>query len=73
MGKALVPHDWPGSRVAVRHLGFFLCEQGQVTVEYFILFAIVAVLTLIGLSTFDNNVENSVQEFFDAAAAKIAN
>lgn len=47
--------------------------QGQVTVEYFILFTIVALVTLIGLATFDKSLDNIVRGFFNAAAAKIAN
>ena len=48
-------------------------EKGQVTVEYFIVFTVIALVTLIGLATFDNTVNDIVRDFFNAAAAKIAN
>lgn len=48
-------------------------DQGQVTIEYFILFVIVAMLTLIGLTSFDGDIRTSLQGFVDAAAANIAN
>ena len=46
---------------------------GQVVVEYFILFAVVALLTLIGFTTFDDDVKRSLEGFVDAAANAIAN
>ena len=46
--------------------------QGQVTLEYFILFAVMALLTLVGVSTFGNDIRDSLQRFFDHATAQIA-
>ena len=48
---------------------------GQVVLEYFIIFAAVALLTLIGLSTvrFDDNVRESVEGFVTTAANRMAN
>ena len=46
---------------------------GQVVMEYFILFAVVGLLTLIGLTTFDDDIKTNLERFVNAAAAKIAN
>ena len=46
--------------------------KGQVTIEYFILFAVVALLTLAGLTTVDDQVRTRLQEFFRKAANDIA-
>ena len=48
-------------------------QSGQVVLEYFILFAVVALLTLVALSNFDENVRQSVAGFFATAANKMAN
>ncbi len=45
---------------------------GQVTIEYFILFAIVALLTIAGLTTVDDQVRTRLQDFFRVAANDIA-
>jgi len=45
----------------------------QVTLEYFILFAVVALVTVIGLTTFDDDIRTSLEGFVNAAANKIAN
>ena len=45
---------------------------GQVTLEYFILLAAVALVTVIGLATFDGGLRGSVRTFFDAAANRMA-
>ena len=47
-------------------------RAGQITIEYFILFAIVALLTLAGLTTVDDQVRTRLQEFFRIAANDIA-
>ena len=47
-------------------------ERGQVVAEYFILFAIVALLTLVGFTRFDDDLKTSLERFVNAAAAKIA-
>ena len=47
--------------------------SGQVVLEYFILFAVVALLTLVTLSRFDDDVRQSVTGFFATAANKMAN
>lgn len=46
---------------------------GQVVAEYFILFAVVALLTLIGFTAFDDDVKTSLEGFVNAAANAIAN
>ena len=50
-----------------------LVSKGQVVVEYFILFTVVSLLTLIGFTTFHNDLKKSLVGFVDAAAAKITN
>ena len=46
-------------------------QWGQVTIEYFILFAVVALLTVAGLTTFDDDVRQHMQELFTTAADAI--
>lgn len=46
-------------------------HPGQVTIEYFLLFAAVALLTVLGLTRFDVNVQQTVEDFVNAAASKI--
>jgi Flp pilus assembly pilin Flp len=46
-------------------------RAGQVTIEYFLLLTVVALLTLIGFARFDDDVRASLQGFFNDAAAKI--
>ena len=48
-------------------------KTGQATVEYFILFAIIGALTIIGASTFLNSTQDSSKELFRKAAARIVN
>lgn len=45
--------------------------QGQVTVEYFLLFAAIALVTILSLTAFDENVRGTLQGFVGAAAARI--
>ena len=59
--------------VDARNADRIASKQGQVTVEYFILFAVVAAVTLIGLSTFDDQVKDTMKELAHAAANNIAN
>jgi len=47
--------------------------EGQVTLEYFILFAATAALTVVGFQMFGADVSGALQEFMNAAASKIAN
>ena len=48
-------------------------KAGQVTLEFFILFAVVALLTVIGLTTFNVDIRTALEELFNAAAREIAN
>lgn len=50
-----------------------LLRKGQVVIEYFILFAAIAVITIVSLTQFDDEIKNTVQGFFNAAANDIAN
>lgn len=45
---------------------------GQVTVEYFLLFAVVVLVTLIGLTTVDNDLATTFERLFATAADRIA-
>lgn len=49
-----------------------LLRKGQVIIEYFILFAVVAVLTVLGLTQFDDDLKTTLQDFYDAAATNIS-
>ena len=46
-------------------------EVAQSTLEYLIIFAVVAVVTIISLTTFDDSIKNALRGFFNAAANKI--
>ena len=45
--------------------------RGQIVVEYFILFAAVALVTMIGLTRFDDDVKAALANFFQTAADKV--
>lgn len=48
-------------------------RRGQVTLEYFLLFAVIALATVIGLgTTFHTDIQTSVQEMANAATQKLA-
>ncbi len=53
-------------------ISYHTTKLGQVTLEYFILFAALALLTVIGVTTFHTDVKNAVQGFFNAAAKEMA-
>ena len=46
--------------------------NGQVTLEYFILFAAIAAITIMTLTNFDNTITTGFQGFLNAAATKIS-
>lgn len=48
-------------------------RSGQITLEYFIIFAAVAAVTILGLTGFGSNIRTTLEGFFNAAASKIAN
>jgi len=48
-------------------------RSGQVTLEYFIIFAAVAAVTIVGLTAFGSNIRTALGGFFNAAATRIAN
>lgn len=41
--------------------------MGQVTIEYFLLFAVIALVTVISLTQFDDQVGQTVRNFFTSA------
>lgn len=43
-------------------------RSGQVTLEYLLLFAVIIVLTLLGVSTFDNDVRTSMETFVEGVS-----
>ncbi len=49
-----------------------LRSRGQVTLEYFILFAVIAVLTVVSLTRVDDQVRAALTDFANAAAARVA-
>jgi len=65
----LIPQIATGQSATIRGQA----RRGQVVLEYFLVFAVVALLTLIGLTSFDDDIRNALGEFFNAAANKIAN
>jgi len=44
-----------------------------VTLEYFLLFAAVTIVAIAGFTSFGGDVIRTVEDFFNAAAAKITN
>ncbi len=47
-------------------------RSAQVTLEFFILFAVVAVATIVGLTSFDDDVASSLRGVVSAASAKMS-
>ena len=47
-------------------------QGGQITVEYFLIAALIASLTLIGISIFPTLVKNTLEGFVDVAAKRFA-
>ncbi len=45
---------------------------GQAALEYFILFSVIAVLTILSVSTLFPNVQNTLQGFSDSAAGELS-
>ena len=45
--------------------------RGQVTLEYFLLFLVVALVTLVSLATLDNDVATTFENLFTETAAKM--
>ena len=43
-------------------------QMGQVTIEYFLLFAAIALVTIISLTRFDDRIARTVRDFFGSAA-----
>ena len=70
---SLDPHRGQAPPFWCRHS--FACPKraGQATLEYFILFAVIALATVIGLgTTFHTDIKTSVQDMVGVAAQKIA-
>lgn len=47
-------------------------KMGQVTLEYFILFSVVAMLVIVGFGAFGGGIRNTLEGFVNAAARGIA-
>lgn len=47
-------------------------QQGQITVEYFLLAALIASVTLFGIGTFPTLLRKTLEAFVDAAAKRFA-
>lgn len=45
--------------------------RGQVTLEYFIIFAMITAIVMAGLATFRDEIKSSLQGFMNGAAAAI--
>lgn len=46
-------------------------DRGQVTLEYFLLFLVVALVTLVSLTTFHKDVATTFENLFTKAASKM--
>ena len=47
-------------------------SPGQVTIEYFLIFAVVIAVTLLGATLFDDNMRSSLVGFFTELAKKMS-
>lgn len=47
-------------------------RRGQVILEYFIIFAAIAVVTLIGVALFDDQIQSTLESFVGDAANNMA-
>ena len=47
-------------------------RRGQVTAEYFVLFAVIGLLTVIAFSAFDDDVRQIITNFYEEAVNEIA-
>ena len=55
------------------HAAWRSSRRGQATLEYFILFAVIALATVVGLgTTFHTDIKTALQVMVDVAARKIA-
>ena len=48
-------------------------QRGQVTIEYFLLFAVIIIITLLGLTSFDEDIQSKMKQGFQNAIAPITN
>ena len=46
--------------------------RGQVTVEYFLLFAVVIALTVLGVTSFHTDIRTALEDFFTSLAKTMA-
>ena len=56
-----------------RQDGGMVMLRGFIAIEYLVLFAIMAALTIVGLTQFDDQIRGSVQALFGDAAEQMAN
>ncbi len=47
-------------------------QAGQATTEYFLIFVTVALMTMIGYTTFDQSFKNALQNFYDKVSKAVA-
>ena len=57
---------------AIRRKASRRFRRGQVTIEYFIIAAVLGVATLVGLSAFEGKLSGAIGDFIDAAAKRFA-
>ena len=76
MAKPLYSLSIVERRIAGKRFGhscFYPCQRsarsGQVTIEYFILLAILAAVTMIALSQFDNNLKGAAEDVYRSAVS----
>lgn len=63
---------WFRETIHIPKSPFHIGSRGQVTLEYFILFAVLAAVTLVSVTTFDDAIRSALGTFFNAAANNIA-
>ena len=47
-------------------------QRGQVVLEYFVIFTLLAMVTLIGLTRFDDDIKANLEGYFRAAVASLS-
>ena len=49
----------------------FFPHRGEILVEYFVIFVVVAFLTILGLTNFDGDLKTTLTRYFQTASAKL--
>ncbi len=71
--RAEAGRNQAGPSCDVRDSVFLSLQRGQIIMEYFLLFALIGLLTVVGLTTFDTQVRETLRVFFLKAANVLGN